>query len=109
MENLSAVVNERNRAYELLETGKTSEPKPVWRKTVLNTWRLTYETEHYEPKHKNKEYMQSIRQDPQWMVKYKKLLREKQMRKERFREKAHKKELREMQEAFPHLKIVAEE
>ncbi|ESO07381.1 hypothetical protein HELRODRAFT_125085, partial [Helobdella robusta] len=59
MENILDVVRERNRAYNLLETGKTGEPERRWvyNQLGIGGWRTC--TEHYIPLYMNFKFKNS--------------------------------------------------
>ena len=105
MDNLAAVVNERDDAYELLETGKCTRRKMVWKKNVLDLWRVGVETEHYEPKYENASYLKQLRYTTKWMPKFKRLLREKGLKKNYKESKQRNREEREIGEVFGEDKV----
>ena len=82
MENVLEVIQERDRAYNLLETGETGEPEKRWVYNVLGEgyWRNT--KEYTVPMQEYKGWL--ARSDLpstsrfKWAEKYKKLYREKQ-------------------------------
>ena len=100
MENILFVIKERDRAYNLLETGETNEPQPVWRKNILGLWQLNAQKEHYHPKHKDSGYMKALRWEFQWPIKYKKLYRERQIRKFRRARRIAQRKQRDAEEAY---------
>ena len=105
MENIMTVVNERDEAFNLLETGKTGDPGGCY---VMNFLGLTHwkkYSEHLVPHYMNKFY---TLQYPRWVTrrteKYIALYHEQQRnerKKERNREERRR---RKLLENFPHLK-----
>ncbi|KAI0238324.1 39S ribosomal protein L47, mitochondrial [Lamellibrachia satsuma] len=84
MENLLDVVAERDRAYHLLETGETGEPGE---RVAINQLGLYYTRrcqEHYVPLEYSRKFKKYTRFNGPWQDRYKQLLREKLLLKERY-------------------------
>ena len=77
MENLLDVVAERDRAYNVLETGETGEPGRRWVINALGkgVWRRN--TEHTMPIHENPGWKRDsqLPKNPKWATSYKRLHR----------------------------------
>ena len=102
MENLLDVVNERDRAYNLLEHGVTGEAGNRWvfNQLGIGGWRRC--TEHYIPLHYNKNF--HCRFNGPWQNKYLRLLRETRLRVSYRKMKSKERKIKKLAEAFPHLK-----
>ncbi|XP_064599284.1 large ribosomal subunit protein uL29m-like [Liolophura sinensis] len=105
MKNLLSVVDERNEAYNLLETGKTGKPEIVEDRNILGLKVKRQTREHFIPPFMNK--MHKALHPPYTKIrgKYIHLYAEK-LRKDRHR--AHAKEKRriaELRKRFPHIDI----
>ena len=105
MENIMTVVNERDEAFRLLETGKTGDPGGRYVTDFLGLRRWKKTREHLVPDFMNKAHNL---QYPRWVSrradKYIALYREQQRnecRKERNREARSR---RKLCERFPHLR-----
>lgn len=64
MENIEAVVRERNRAYHLLETGKTGERPGEEVENFLGLQEYVQHNEYHIPKEQNKEYLKAKEAEP---------------------------------------------
>ena len=102
MENLLDVVNERDRAYNLLEHGVTGEAgsRYVFNQLGIGTWRRC--TEHYIPLHYNKSFQNKF--NGPWQNKYLRLLRETRLRLSHRKILAKERKINNLTTAFPHLK-----
>lgn len=80
MENILEVVAERNRAYNLLETGETGEPGHRWAYNQLGMgyWRKC--KEHHMPLHENPRLRRINSLSGPWQHRYLRLMREKRLK-----------------------------
>ena len=100
MENLLAVVKERNVAYSLLENGKVDEPKTYVTRNAIGVPYERTETEHYIPKHLNKRFQLMHLEKQTWMRKYLALYEEKVRQQRNYKNRMHKKKRKELIEEF---------
>lgn len=98
MENILEVVAERNRAYNLLETGDTGEPGRRWTYNVLGIGYWKKNREHYKPKESMKYYYNFTRP---WQYKFLRLYQEKKLRQARYQARKEEKQRQKMKEVFP--------
>ena len=99
MENLLDVIAERDRAVNLLETGKTNEPEPYLDKDILGRTYMRKPKEYYKPAHLNSAIRHKKRMAGRWQNRYLVRLAEKNLRHEIWRRnhlEAKKKKLREI-------------
>ena len=101
MENVLDVVNERDRAYNLLEKGETGEPGVRWAHNQLGLgyWRKCQQ--HYVPLHMSKKFSKYNRFNGQWQTKYMQLLRERTLLTQKRAEHLRAKEKELLRKAFP--------
>jgi hypothetical protein len=105
MENILEVVDERKRAYNMLETGKSGEPELIEDVDVLGRPIKRLQKEHFLPKYMNNVFLKKYRLLGPWVYKYLRLWREKKFMasgKQRKREEAGK---RRLKEEFPNADI----
>ncbi|XP_064642877.1 large ribosomal subunit protein uL29m-like [Lineus longissimus] len=105
MENIQEVVAERNRAYNVLETGKTGEPELIEDVDVIGRPVTRLQKEHYIPKHMNNSFMKKYRLLGPWVYKYLQLWREKMFNASRYREKKELAEKLRLKKEFPNADI----
>ena len=101
MENLVEVVNERDRAVNLLETGENGEPGQRWAYNQLGVGYWHRCREHYVPQHLNKVLKDRVALSGKWQYRYKRLYREKLMNKAHGVLKRRQAYQRRLREAFP--------
>ena len=102
MENLLEVVAERNRAYNLLETGETGEPGYRWTVDILGRGYWRWRREYYKPPYMKKYYYNYTRG---WQFKYLRLWQEKMLRQRNYKAMKEKKYRDKLKEIFPHADI----
>ncbi len=101
MENLLDVVAERDRAVNLLETGKTGEPEPYRDKDILGIPRNKIPTEHFVPEELNEEVLHKREMAGRWQERWLVRLEEKRLRHARWREMARRKRQEKLRSIFP--------
>ena len=101
MENLLEVVQERNRALNLLESGESGEPGRTWtyNKLGIGYWRK--HKEHYYPRPSKYAY---YGQRP-WQYKYLRLFAEKKNKRAKYRAWKKREWEEKMRERFPDAEI----
>lgn len=105
MENLLDVIAERDRAVNLLETGRTGEPEPYEDKNILGIPYMRVPKEHMVPPHMNTAIIHKRRMSGRWQAKYLVRLEEKKKRMAKYRDKEKQKEKEKLREIFPHADI----
>lgn len=103
MDNLRQVVDERNSALSLLETGE--QPHPRWIDDVdeLDRPIRRLEEEHLVPREHNKEFLKKYDNLGDWTRPYKMLWNEKQRKRSFTKRKKAKHLYRKLLEKYPHL------
>ena len=104
MENIMDVVDERNRAYHLLETGQTGEPEVYKSINVLGLPYWKRPIEHYIPAPMNSHLRRKMRLLGPWVNHYLRLHREKEAKKEWRNNKRRQRFKQYMLKEFPDLK-----
>ena len=103
MENILAVVKERDIAYNVLETGKTGEPEKY---EIRNFIGIPYErtpVEHPVPREYNSRFNRMHPPYQKWMEPYLRLYNEKLRVRKEWKEKEEAKKREKLLEEFPHL------
>lgn len=100
MENLLEVVRERNQAFQLLEYGKTDEPKPYITRNAIGIPYVRTPEEYYIPKHLNRQYQLMHSTYQSWMKKYLALYEEKLRRQRNSKKRKQRKDQKAMIEEF---------
>ncbi|XP_052082893.1 39S ribosomal protein L47, mitochondrial-like [Mytilus californianus] len=103
MRNIVEVIQERERAINMLETGETGDPKVRKVMNFLGMIEDRTEKEHLVPKSENPEYQLLHPKYEKWMFKYLKLYNEKQLEEEYQLKKAKRKYQEKLMKKFPHL------
>lgn len=70
MENLLDIVAERDRAYNMLETGETGEPRQVWSYNALGMGYYRRQKEHYVPLSHNPRQLMYRKWWRPWQIPY---------------------------------------
>ena len=105
MENLLDVVAERDRAVNLLETGRTGEPEPYEDKNILGIPEMRTPTEHFVPKHLHPFVIHKKNMSGRWQEEYLVRLAEKKLKHERWQKRHAEKEKQKLKEIFPDAEI----
>ncbi len=105
MENIMEVVQERDRAVNLLETGETGDPGRRWAINPLGVgyWRRC--TEHYVPLYRNATLRKRAALHGSWQDEYLRLYREKYLKRVRHQQYKHYRYLKKLKEAFPEAEV----
>ncbi|GFR18259.1 uncharacterized protein TNCT_310441 [Trichonephila clavata] len=112
MENLEAVVRERNEAYFLLETGKTGERPHEYKEDEFGRFECMPLKEHLIPMRENKEFlekelfptMETVNPTvPEFLLK----LKEKEYLKARYTKREQRKHIKKLFKAFPNMDMEA--
>ncbi|KAG8193902.1 hypothetical protein JTE90_011460 [Oedothorax gibbosus] len=112
MENLEAVVRERNEAYYLLETGKTGERPHAYKEDPFGRFECVPLEEHLIPMKENKKFleedlfptMETVNPTlPEFLLK----LKEKERLKARFDRRMQRRHVKKLLKAFPNLDMEA--
>lgn len=103
MRNIVEVIQERERAINMLETGETGDPKVRKVMNFLGMIEDRTEKEHLVPKSENPEYQLLHPKFEKWMMKYLKLYNEKQLGEEQQLKKTKRKYQERLKKKFPHL------
>lgn len=112
MENLEAVVRERNEAYYLLETGKTGERPHDWKEDEFGRYNVVPLEEHLIPMKENEKYleetlfptMETVNPTlPEFHLK----LKEKEFLQKRALRRLDRKYIKKLFEEFPNLDMEA--
>ena len=105
MENLLDVVAERDRAVNLLETGRSGEPEPYEDKNILGIPEMRTPTEHFVPKHLHPFVIHKKNMSGRWQEKWLVKLAEKKLKHERWQKRHAEKEKKKLKEIFPDAEI----
>ncbi|XP_063410682.1 large ribosomal subunit protein uL29m-like [Mytilus trossulus] len=103
MRNIVEVIQERERAINMLETGETGDPKVRKVMNFLGMIEDRTEKEYLVPKSENPEYQLLHPKFEKWMMKYLKLYNEKQLGEEQQLKKTKQKYHERLKKKFPHL------
>ena len=105
MENLLDVVAERDRAYNMLETGETGEPRKVWTYNALGMGYWRRQTEHYMPLANNPRKTMYTRWWKPWQIPYLLKWNEKKLKRDIWFSHAVRRRKAKMQSLFPNADI----
>ena len=101
MENVLEVVKERDRAVNLLETGKTGEPGHRWAYNQLGMGYWHRCREHYVPQHLNAVLRKRAAFIGKWQHRFKRLYREKLFNKAFANKKKQEEYQKWLKDSFP--------
>lgn len=110
MENLEAVVRERNRAYHLLEIGETGEARSETRDNAFGLEEVVHQSEHLIPKEEQPEVVEPV-VDMKIKQEFMRKVREKELNERRKEKNRNRNHVMRLLQRFPDtdLKVLAEQ